>query len=651
MNTAYPNLFSPFSIGSLELKNRIVMAPMGGAPADEAEYYIERARGGTGLIISGIRTVQGKLDLPLHVIFDDPVEFLSMHVPMLEKVHAYGSKMFMQLTAGFGRVAAPMLPNMEFIGPSELPDVWNPAVKTRPLTVEEIRTYIKGFVKAAMLCKQAGLDGVEIHAVHEGYLLDQFAVAATNHRTDEYGGCLENRARFATDIVKSIKNVCGKDFPVTLRYSVRSYMKSFNSGAVFGEKFQEFGRDLEEGLELAKLLEKAGYDALNCDNGSYDAWYWPHPPMYMPEGLNVVDVAKVKEAVSIPVIVAGRLENPKLAERVLADQKADAIGIGRQLLADPQYPNRVKEGRLDEIKPCIACHIGCLARVFSLKSLSCAVNPYCGNEKRYAIVKATEKKSIMIVGGGVAGMEAAIVCAKRGYETHLYEKERCLGGVFNAAAAFSFKDADRRLLQWYQNELAKTCAHVHLNTEVDQRHIEEQNPDIILAATGAKQKTLKLEGGGRVRYAVEFLLGDQKTGQHVVVIGGGISGCEIAYELAKDGKDVTIVEMLPQILPDPSFSAANKNCLKELLIYHKVKVLTQSHVGRIGEDTVTVASEGGEQTLKADTVIAAIGYTSDTTLYDRIRLCKKQTYLLGDAQYVSNILNAIWSANEVARSI
>ena len=651
MSTKYTNLFTPFSIGKVEIKNRIALAALGGHAWDEEAYFVEKAKGGTGLLVSGATPVQSKYDIHMPTEFDNPMEYLSKHGAMLEKVHSYGSVMFKQLSGGTGRCTPPAYQTEQGISASENPNVWNPQVKTREMTVEEIQFYIQSFVKAAVMSKHAGYDGIEIHAVHEGYLLDQFAIAFFNRRTDQYGGSLENRARFAVEIMQGIKKACGQNFPVSLRYSVRSRIKGFNDGALFGEKYDEAGRDLEEGIELAKYFEEMGYDMLNCDNGTYDSWYWAHPPMYMPEGLNVDDVAAVKKAVKIPILVAGRLENPEFAEKILSEGKADAISIGRQLLADPHYAGKVKAGELSEIKPCIACHIGCLGRIFVGKDLSCAINPSCGKERDH-ILRAPEKiKNVLIVGGGMAGMEAALVSAKRGHKVSLYEKSGELGGVFIAAAAFDFKQADKKLIEWYKRQLEKHNVGIKLNAEVTPDTLEKQKPDVVFVATGAVERRLAIEGAEKAIPAIRFLRSPQKTGQKVVIIGGGITGCEIAYSLAKQGKGVSIIEMLPETIPDRIFSAANRNCLKDLMKLHGVKEFVNSTVVKIADGKVNFSTDGKESQVEADTVITAIGYTSNTELYKSIYPYAKEVYLIGDAQKPANILNAIWSANEVARAI
>lgn len=669
----YNHLFSPVKIGPVEIPNRIALLPMGvfsprmmnpdgSYTKDGADYYIERAKGGTGLIITGLVPLPPGGHLPS--IMNNPKTYVENMKYLADGVHKYGSKVFIMISALSGRSGAPGDP-----APSATANVWDPRGVQREMTVEEIHDYVKWFAEGAKLAKDAGIDGVEIHAVHEGYLLDQFTISAFNQRTDEYGGSLENRLRFPCEIVQAIKEKCGKDFPVSLRYSVVSKTKAFNRGAVPGEEFKEFGRDYEESAKVAKMLQDAGYDMLDCDNGTYDAWYWPHPPVYMPKALNLEDVAYLKKYIDIPVICGGRFDNPELADKSIAEGKIDMMGMGRPLLADPDLGNKFKEGRLDDIRPCISCHFGCLARIFQIdyeklatKDISCALNPRCGMENHYNIKPAAEKKKIAVVGGGIAGMEAARVCALRGHSVDLYEKDDQLGGVFIAAAAFDFKDDDRKLIEWYKKQMKDTGVNVLLNTEF--KPDNKTGYDEIFVATGAEERKLTIPGfdSPNVRYAAEFLLNQDIKDQNVVVVGGGLTGCEIAYDLARKNKKVTLVEALPTIMNVEGLSAANYNCLRDLMDYYKVDILTNSQVVQyadgkayveittynepnIKDRAFTHSLQGVRKVTKpidADSIIVSVGYLSNQDLYNAIK--DDHIHLLGDADHPSNLMNCIWTA-------
>ncbi|MBF8984024.1 FAD-dependent oxidoreductase [Lutibacter sp. B2] len=667
MKTQYANLFEPIKIGKLEIKNRFVMAPMGpgGLCSEDGtfnekgiNYYVERAKGGTGLIITGITYVENDIEkcvmpsMPCTTI--NPVNFVKTAKILTERVHAYDSKIFLQLTAGFGRVSIPsIVGDVTPIAPSPVPHKWVPGLTCRSLTIEEIETYIKKFTESAVIAKQAGFDGVEIHAVHEGYLLDQFTMTIFNKRTDKYGGSLINRLRFPIEIVNGIKEACGKDFPVSLRYSVKSFIKDLNEGGLPGEEFEEKGRDLEEGLEVAKILEEAGYDAFNADSGSYDSWYWSHPPMYFKKGMYLSLNEQLKKILKVPVITAGRMDTPKLASSAIAEEKTDMIGLGRPLLADAFIPKKIKEGKLEKIRPCLSCQDGCIGRLAQGGALSCAVNPSTGREKEYSIEPAKEIKNIMIIGGGVAGCEAARVCAIRGHKISLYEKNDSLGGNIIPGGIPDFKENDKLLIKWYENELKEYNVDIHFNIKVTKDFVEKTNPDVIIIATGSSPKMLNLhDNTHKVYTAQDILLGNHSPGNSTVIIGGGLVGCETALWLAQQGKKVTIVETLDNILSTgPALCHANSEMLRDLLKFHNVKIKTSSSITGVNDKGAVIKSENKEEIVPADSIILAIGYNSEKQLYYKLRDNSKEMYLLGDARQVQNIMNAIWDAYEVSRNI
>jgi len=443
----YPILFTPIKIGKCEIKNRYVMATMGpGGFCDEQgcynekgiEYYVERAKGGAGLIITGVTYVENDIEkcvmpsMPCPTI--NPLNFIKTARPMTERIHAYGAKIFSQLSGGFGRVSIPSIVGRVAVAPSPIPHRFLDGVTCTELTKDQIHTYIKKFAEGAAVCKKAGFDGVEIHAVHEGYLIDQFAISFYNHRTDEYGGSLENRLRFAIEIVQAIKAECGSDFPVSLRFSLKSFIKDWRKGGLPGEDFVERGRDIEEGKLAAQMLVAAGYDALNADVGTYDSWYWNHPPMYMKKGMYLPYNEILKTLVDVPIITAGRMDDPALAASSIENGQTDMIALGRPLLADAEIPNKIMRDDFEDVRPCLSCQEGCMGRLAVYAQISCAVNPVCGRENEYGLSPAMQKKSILIVGGGVAGMEAARVCAVRGHKVTLLEKGTRLGGNLNVKA-------------------------------------------------------------------------------------------------------------------------------------------------------------------------------------------------------------------------
>lgn len=661
----YSKLFSPIKIGSITIKNRFAMAPMGPLGLADAnggwnqrgiDYYVERAKGGTGLIITGVtffdQVVEKQDPSTVPNPLYKPVNFVKTSREMTERIHAYGSKIFLQLSGGFGRVTIPTnVGDIPPIAPSAIPHRW--LDKTcRAITVDEIHAIVKQFGEAAFHAKRAGFDGVQIHAVHEGYLIDQFAISMFNQRTDEYGGSLENRLRFAKEIVEEIKKTCGDDFPVTLRFSVKSMIKDWRVGALPGEDFEEKGRDTEEGLKAAKLLESYGYDALDTDVGTYDAWWWNHPPMYQKKGLYRGYCKMVKEVVDIPVFCAGRMDNPDMALEAIENGECDVIDLGRPLLADPDYCNKLRCGKITQIRPCISCHEGCMGRVASYSLLNCAVNPQATRERVNAYEPILKKKKVLIVGGGVAGCEAARVLAIRGHQPVVYEKGSRLGGNLIPGGAPDFKEDDIALADWYTNELNRLGVHAHLNTELNEEEIKAMDYDTVILATGSKPKVFSLGDDSHTYTAEQVLLKQKDAGKKTVVVGGGLVGCETALWLAQNGIHVTIVEALDKVMAvNGPLCAANKEMLEALLPFNGVEIITGAKVTEFANGEVKVDTKEGSKTIMSDSVILSVGYKEENTLYNNLQFDIPDLYLLGDAKKVSNIMYAIWDAFEVANHI
>lgn len=658
----YPELFTPTKIGKVVLKNKLSMAPMGPVGYADAfgafnqrlqDYYVERAKGGIGLIITGICSVDidieglSKPGLPCPT--QTPLAFIHAAYQMNERIHAYGTKIFVQLTGGLGRSALPGFVS-KCIAPSDNGNRFDPKVIHREMTKEEIENLIRKFAMAAAISKKAGFDGIEVHAVHEGYLLDQFAIPIFNKRTDEYGGSLENRLRIATDIVKGIKAACGKDFPVSLRYSLKSCMKGLRQGGLPGEEYEEAGRDIEEGIEAAKILVEAGYDALNVDAGTYDSWYWNHPPMYFEEGMYREFGKILKEHINVPIILAGRMENPEMATEALKTS-CDMIGLGRQLLTDPYYPEKIRTGRLDEVRPCLGCHEGCLGRIGNAP-VSCAVNPSCGREKIYGLVPAHKIKKFLIIGGGPSGMEAARVLAERGHKVVLCEKNGELGGNLIPGSVPHFKRYDRALINWYQRQLELLNVDVNLKCEITADKISSYQADEVIVATGSTPIELSFGGTGKAILANEVLQGKEKQGKDIAIIGGGLVGCETGLWLAQQGANVTIIEATPEILGGPhGLPHMNRFMLEDLLAFHKVKILKTTKVVSIDEGSVTYENDNGTESIPVDTVISAVGYKENNGLYESLKNSDMIVHNIGDSQKVHNIMYSIWNAYELAREL
>lgn len=669
MKEEHAILFEPVTIGKLEIKNRLVMAPMGpGGMTDDngafnqrgIDYHVERAKGGVGLLITGTIIIGNELEqlkLP-HMPYPrlNPGCFIRSGKELTGRVHAYNAKIFAQLTGGFGRVKRPEIlgTGADFVGPSVNPNRWNPEIKTRELSIKEVKQLVTKMGDTARICKDAGFDGIEVHAVHEGYLIDQFTTSIFNRRTDEYGGSLMNRLRFPIEILQEIKKVCGENFPVILRYSPKHFMKDFGQGGLPGEDFVEKGRDLEEGFEIAKILETAGYDAFDVDVGCYDSWYWNHPPMYFEQGMYLPFSKMLKGILQTPVITAGRLDDPDLASHAVRGGQTDFIGLGRPLLADAYLPNKIKENKTESIRPCLSCHEGCLMRIPLF--ISCAVNPTTGREQEYVLEKAKQVKKVMVVGGGVAGCEAARVCAIRGHTVTLYEKSNGLGGNIVPGSVPHFKENDRKLLKWYQNQLAELKVDVRKNIEVTAELVENSQPDTLIVATGSTPRLLDFPGceDSNVVTASDVLLGRADAGDHPLIVGGGLVGCETALWLAQQGIQVRMVETLDDILiSGPKIAKPNEQMLRELLAFNQVSISTNSTIVSVHQQEVIIqeVTTGKKQSVTTDSVILAVGYQENRKLYNKIRNRSGETYLLGDSRKTQNIMNAIWDAMEIARFI
>jgi len=665
MEKRHKLLFTPTKIGECELKNRYAMAPLGpgglvdsnGAFTQNAvEFYSERAKGGVGLIITGMSFSENQVErhsvASMPCPTQNPMIFTRTARNLTERVHAYDTKIFLQLSAGFGRVASRVMPGEAPIGPSVIPHRWQQGLMCREISTNEVQKIIKGIVESAVIAKKSGFDGVEIHAMHEGYLIDQFAMEYFNHRTDQYGGSLENRVRLAVEIVTEIKAACGTDYPVVMRYSVKSFMKGLNQGAVPGEDFVEQGRDLPEGLKIAQMLEAAGYNALDADVGCYDAWYWSHPPMYQKKGLFLEYNEQLKKVVSIPVMTSGRMDDPDIAACAIEKSQTDIVSLGRPLLADSQLVSKIRKGELLTIRPCLSCQEACMGRLKAFMHISCAVNPAAAREREFAVMPAEVSKKVIIVGGGVAGCEAARVLAIRGHKVEIYEKSKRLGGHLIPGGAPEFKEDDKALVTWYENELQRLQVPVHYSAEVMARELEKMDADTVIIATGSRPKSFALGDKCPVIFAEEILTGAKSVGMDTAIIGGGLVGCETALMLAKKGVKVKIVEFAQDILGmGIPLCYANRQMLVDLLRFHGVEIYTSSQAIKTVDQGLLIRQEDKELTLAVDSVIMAVGYLSQKDLYQEVKDSDKEVYLIGDARKVSNIMYAIWDAYEIARTL
>ncbi|RRK31867.1 FAD-dependent oxidoreductase [Schaedlerella arabinosiphila] len=654
----YEHLGKPLQIGRLTIKNRFCMAPIGGGQhhlpggglKDETiQYLIERAKGGFGLIFTGAIAADGTVDPYTGVgptILQNPDAFKMTATELNERAGAYGTKIFAQITMGLGR----NYPNLP--APSSVHVFRHPGVVSPELTIDQIKSKIESVVKASKIAKDSGFSGVEVHSIHWGYLLDQFALSMMNHRTDEYGGSLENRLRAAKEILEGIKQECGSDFPVSMRLGLKTFVKGFEQASLTGE--EEMGRTLEEGVEIAKLLESYGYDCLNVDTGIYDSFYYACPPMYMPKGYLVELAAKAKEAVNIPILAGGRMNEADIAENAIRDGKIDAVVLGRTALADPEYPNKVLTGHTEKIRPCIACNQGCITRLQQGKQPTCAVNPVAMREVRYVLRPCVQPKKVVVVGGGAAGMEAARTAAMRGHKVFLYEKNGSLGGNLIPGGSHSFKKEVRELNAWYQNELKALPVEIHTGETVTSEQLRNMDADVIILATGSVPVMPNVPGmdDKKVLGCMEAFAHPEKVGQKVMVIGGGLVGCEMALDYAQDGKEVMVAEALPKILSAGILSPIpNGQMIPDLFEHHHVTVLEKHRLSAVEDGKVILESDGQKKVLDADTVVIAVGFRPAPSMAQELQGCGAVVYEIGDGQKVSTILHAVWDGYEVGNNI
>lgn len=660
MKKEYEALFTPLRIGNVEIRNRFAMAPMAMGQLDDhwaykqesIDHFTERARGGTGLIITGANFIENRIEKHRKASFpcplEDPQSYMTQLKKMSDNIHAYNSKLFVQLTAGLGRSAIPaMILDNTFVAPSATTNRWDPSIQHRALTTEEIYELIKDFATCAMLAKMGGADGIEVHAVHEGYLLDNFTMEYFNQREDEFGGDLMGRLRFPLAILQAVKQACGKDFPVILRFSLKSFIRAERHGILPGESYPELGRDIEEGLQFAKILTEAGYDALNVDAGSYDAWYWAHPPFFQDRGLYLPFAEKVKKVVKVPVLTAGRMGYPQLAAEALQEGKCDMVVLGRPLLADPEFVNKMRQGNIQDIRPCLSCHDGCFNRAHSMRLMSCAVNPQCNREKEAAFCKAEHTKSCLVIGGGPAGMEAARVLALRGHTVTLVEKEKQLGGMYRWASVPEFKDDGKLLISWYEHQMERLKVQVELNSDIQAQDPRIEAADVVICATGSHAFLPPIKGIEYGVTAVDVLKGAVTAKKEATIIGGGLVGCELAIWLSQHGKSVRIIEMADTLMSTGAPADMNKQMILELLEHHQVEIRLQTKLQEIREHEIVVETQGAIQELASDCTILALGYRSNRSLYDQILLKAKDIYNIGDSSHPKDIMEGIWDAYEL----
>ncbi|KGM13376.1 oxidoreductase [Cellulomonas bogoriensis] len=640
--STYAHVLAPGRIGTLELPNRVIMAPMGTEMGTheglfterEIAYYTERARGGTGLVVTGISAVSQDYEQInpglCRVDTDASVPGLTA---LAESVHAVGGLISLQLTAGLGRNINVVDPDRLPISASDNPHFAQPDVLCRPLEVEEIAVIVRRFGEAAARAAQAGIDALDIHG-HTGYLIDQFMSPQWNRRTDAYGGSTENRCRFAVEIIEAVK-AAAPGLPVSFRLSV-------------DHKYPG-GRTTEESQRIAVILEAAGIDLMMADDGSYEAMDYVFPPYYLGDACMVPAARSLKEVLSIPVMAVGNL-TPENAEEALAAGDADFAGIGRGLIADPEWAGKLAAGRREDIRPCIRCNQMCVGNAFFALPLGCAVNPQVGMELERRVTPAPAPKRVVVVGAGPAGLEAARVAGLRGHTVDVYERSEHLGGVLWPAATPEFKKELRGMIAWWERQLADLPVTVHLGTEITADSPELTRADDVVLAVGSVPLVPSSIPGIDGQNVLEVLQVHQGTpvGQRVVVAGGGLSGADLALELAQDGREVTIVEMADEIARD--MLLINRITLLRQLADLGVRLLTGHTVTTIDATGLTATGPDGEVHVAADTVVTAFGVNPATSLVDQLT-GRANVHPVGDCVNPAKVGEAINAAFTTALAL
>lgn len=634
----FPLLFSPATIGSLKLKNRLIMPAMGtgmqnpdGTVSDQLYHYHRvRAAGGTGMITVEIVAVhptsQGSL-----AIFDD--KFIPGLKRLVDVIHQGGAKACVQLWHA-GRQTNSRVTGMPIIAPSALPC---PLCQEEPQIIDKalIQELVESYGDGAYRAKQAGFDAIELHGAH-GYLIAQFMSPYSNHRTDEYGGSLENRARFALEIIKNVRQKVGADYPIMYRLS--------------GEENVAGGLTIEDSKKIAPLLVKAGVDCLHVSVGVYETLRYTVPPMDLDRGFNVWAAAAIKKVVDVPVVAVDRINDPVLAEEILSQKQADFIAIGRSLLTDPDWPNKVQNGHYEQMRHCIACNQGCVDQLLLAGTFaSCILNPACGRESEFTFEPAKNRKKVVVIGGGPAGMEAARIAKARGHEVVLFEASSQLGGQWRLAGKPPKKSEIAADVAWMIKTLENTGVKLRLNTPATKALVEAEQPDVIILATGSIPTKPKVPGidHPKVLLAPEVLENPDQVGQKVVIVGGGATGMETAELLGEMGKEVTVVEALEDVAR--TIGPARKYFLMERLKEFQVNLRTNTKLTQVNDTGVEICCEANSS-IPADNVVIAIGVKSVNDLEKEINSIA-QVIVIGDAKEPRTALSAFYEANEVARTI
>lgn len=622
----YSVLWRPIDINKCRIRNRISMSGMGTftpTTVDQVEtesglrYYEERAKGGIGLIHTGAYFIDEKCAQGGRTLDFSSDKSIPSGTQLTERVHRWGAKIFAQLSCGTGRNGMPQIGERVPISSSENPSFYNPSMICRALTVDEIHEMMEHWKVAAQNAVFMGFDGIQIHA-HAGYLMDQFMSEIWNHRKDQYGGSFENRCRFAMETVDAIRSVVGPDFPITYRISLDHRFPG--------------GRTIEESMKILDVLDKCGIDAFDIDAACYETMDYIFPTRYTGEACMAYVCEEARKHITHPIINTGN-HSMESAVELIESGNADIAQFGRQSIADPQFANKLREGRREDVRPCIVCNEECIGRIFGrLTQLSCTVNPSVGFETAMEVKPVSKPTNVVVIGGGPGGLEAARCAAERGCSVTLYEKGDKIGGTFLTIATGDFKWRIPQLIEWYGVQLKKLGVKVVLNAEIKADDPVLKSADAIFVATGSKSVMPNIPGidNKKVVDVVDIHKNGMPEGERVVICGGGLSACDTAIEYgAKGGRKFTIVEMLPQLASD--VMVVNKISIDRLLNEYGVEQLTSTKVIGVTDEGVEVEHEGAKRVVPADVIVSAFGRSRNLELADAIQNAyPTKTTIIGD---------------------
>jgi 2,4-dienoyl-CoA reductase-like NADH-dependent reductase (Old Yellow Enzyme family)/thioredoxin reductase len=636
---ALKSLFSPFSIGNLKLENRIVMPPMAtnyatleGFVSDrQIAYYVDRAKGGVGYITVEHTAIheQGKASPKMLMISTD--EHAAKIENLVEAVHAAGGKIVVQINHA-GRQTFSKVTGAPIVGPSAVPV--SPAMETpHELSAGEIEDLVNLYTRAAERVKKTGADGVEIHMAH-GYLICSFLSPFSNKRKDQYGGDIDGRTRFALEVLRSVRQQVGPDFPVICRLS--------------GDEYVEEGLNVNDTRQIARLLEKEGADALHISACNAASVFLNHPPYYVAEGVFVHLAEAVKSEVDIPVITVGRIRNPVMADQIIQDQKADLVSMGRALIADPRLPEKAKQGQFDDIIPCISCN-KCI-QTLRVDAVRCSVNPETGNETQLPYSKADPSKKVWVIGGGPGGLKAAEIAALRGHQVKIFERKNQLGGRVRLGANPPKKDVLNEFIDYLVKRVKTLGVTIEMGKAFTADMLDSESPDAVVVATGASPQFPDWQGieESDALSVDDVLSGGADIGDKVLVVGGGGTGAEIADYLSEAGKRVTLVEMLEDIASDLIIHL--QHYLKQRLGEKGVTIHTSTQVKELGKGYAMIEDASGIRKLdNFDSIILALGSEkSNDAVYKNLEGKVSELYVIGDAREPREIVDAVYEGEEIA---